>query len=145
IMTPAEGRHTVALLLVPCARHAPHLPSALPPPAPPEAPPHDSHSGKSPGANSWLMVTLCSLVISETMRVDLRRSSMWTDCHSPVKTLSRNTAHPGLSLPCCKMNDWHPEAETLEWACMSHHARRGIPLLTRNPILCSSMGLPRCN
>uniref|UniRef100_A0A2K6QRQ8 Uncharacterized protein n=1 Tax=Rhinopithecus roxellana TaxID=61622 RepID=A0A2K6QRQ8_RHIRO len=120
---PAEGRHMVALLLVPCAHHAPHLPSALPPPASPEAPPLDSHSGKSPGANSWLMVTLCSLVISETMRVDLRRSSMWTDCHSPVKSeathnpLSRNTAQLGLSLPCCKMSNWHPEAETLEWAC----------------------------
>uniref|UniRef100_A0A2I3GT49 Uncharacterized protein n=1 Tax=Nomascus leucogenys TaxID=61853 RepID=A0A2I3GT49_NOMLE len=101
---PAEGRNTVALLLGPCARHAPHLPSALPPPAPPEAPPHDSHSGKSPGVNSWLMVTFCSLVTSEVMRVDLRRSSM-------------DTAHPGLSLSCCAMNDWHPEAETLEWAC----------------------------
>uniref|UniRef100_A0A2R9BNR4 Uncharacterized protein n=1 Tax=Pan paniscus TaxID=9597 RepID=A0A2R9BNR4_PANPA len=142
---PAEGRNTVALLLVPCARHAPHLPFALPPPAPPGAPPRDSRSGKSPGANSWLMVTCCSLVTSETMRVDLRRSSMWTDCHSPVKSeathnsLSRDIAHPGLSLSCCAMNDWHPEAETLEWAC----AETTQPDTIHDPILCPSTASPQ--
>lgn len=45
----------------------------------------DSRSGLSAGLNSWLMVTFCSLVTSEAMIVDLRRSSMCTDRHSPVK------------------------------------------------------------
>uniref|UniRef100_A0A8B9G480 Uncharacterized protein n=1 Tax=Amazona collaria TaxID=241587 RepID=A0A8B9G480_9PSIT len=33
--------------------------------------------------NSWLMVRFCRAVISETMSLDLRRSSICTDCHSP--------------------------------------------------------------
>lgn len=39
----------------------------------------------SPGLNSWLIVTFCSLVTSEAMTVDLWRSSICTDLHSPVK------------------------------------------------------------
>lgn len=33
--------------------------------------------------NIWLMVTFCRAVISEIMSLDLRRSSMCTDCQSP--------------------------------------------------------------
>ena len=49
----------------------------------------DSPLGGSSGLNSWLMATSCSLVTSETMTVDLRRSSMCTECHSPGKTRPR--------------------------------------------------------
>uniref|UniRef100_A0A8C0FXN9 Uncharacterized protein n=1 Tax=Bubo bubo TaxID=30461 RepID=A0A8C0FXN9_BUBBB len=33
--------------------------------------------------NIWLMVRFCRAVISEIMSLDLRRSSICTDCHSP--------------------------------------------------------------
>lgn len=58
----------------PCHLH--HVPRWLP---------CDSRSRLSAGLNSWLMVTFCSLVTSEAMIVDLRRSSMCTDRHSPVR------------------------------------------------------------
>uniref|UniRef100_A0A803YLG7 Uncharacterized protein n=1 Tax=Meleagris gallopavo TaxID=9103 RepID=A0A803YLG7_MELGA len=34
----------------------------------------------------WLMVRFCSTDISEIMSLDLRRSSMCTDCHRPTGT-----------------------------------------------------------
>jgi hypothetical protein len=66
-------------------------PACLSPHGVPKLPPLHSHSGLSSGLNSWLMVTLCSLVTSEAMTVDLRRSSMCTDRHSPVKRRTKPT------------------------------------------------------
>lgn len=61
----------------------------------------DLHSGFSSGLKSWLMATSCNLVTSETMTVDFRRSSMCTDCHSPVggkSHLESPHAFPGVLL-----------------------------------------------
>uniref|UniRef100_A0A8D1ZZ96 Uncharacterized protein n=1 Tax=Sus scrofa TaxID=9823 RepID=A0A8D1ZZ96_PIG len=70
----------------------------LPPLCLPEAPCSNSRSGPSSGLNSWLMATPCSLVTSETMIVDLRRSSMCTDCHSPGTQAGESSPLP-LPLP----------------------------------------------
>lgn len=53
-------------------------------PVSPQTLPGDVHAESQSGSNSWLMVTSCSLVTSDTMTVDLRRSSMCTDRHSPA-------------------------------------------------------------
>uniref|UniRef100_A0A4X1UJ27 Uncharacterized protein n=1 Tax=Sus scrofa TaxID=9823 RepID=A0A4X1UJ27_PIG len=80
---PWLERSISALESAPSPQPAQGLPRPLPPLCLPEAPCSDSRSGPSSGLNSWLMATPCSLVTSETMIVDLRRSSMCTDCHSP--------------------------------------------------------------
>lgn len=54
----------------------------------PQRLPPDLHSGFSSALKSWLMATSCNLVTSETMTMDFRRSSMCTDCHSPVGSKS---------------------------------------------------------
>uniref|UniRef100_A0A8C0ZH19 Uncharacterized protein n=1 Tax=Cyanistes caeruleus TaxID=156563 RepID=A0A8C0ZH19_CYACU len=75
----------------PCpAQPSPAQPS--PPAHPPglgaQLPLSPAHSSPlaSPGSseNTWLMVRFCRAVKSEIMSLDLRRSSMCTDCHSPT-------------------------------------------------------------
>lgn len=76
------------------------LPRGLPRLACPSAP--DTASRHVPrvsrdvhwGSNSWLMVTPCSCVTSATMVVDLRRSSMCTDRHSPAEAKPPVSARP---------------------------------------------------
>uniref|UniRef100_A0A669PQL4 Uncharacterized protein n=1 Tax=Phasianus colchicus TaxID=9054 RepID=A0A669PQL4_PHACC len=54
--------------------------------------PHSALTHSSPLAlpkssqSIWLMVRFCSTDISEIMSLDLRRSSMCTDCHRPTDT-----------------------------------------------------------
>uniref|UniRef100_A0A7M4FMP0 Uncharacterized protein n=1 Tax=Crocodylus porosus TaxID=8502 RepID=A0A7M4FMP0_CROPO len=70
-----------------------HLPPALPPPLP-LAPAHLLRSDSSVSSRkSWLMVKFLRAVTSETMSLDLRRSSMCTDCHSP------SNREQGISCP----------------------------------------------
>lgn len=64
----------------------------------------DSRSGLAAGLNSWLMVTFCSLVTSEAMIVDLRRSSMCTDRHSP----GRNTVTGALCSLAVSLRHYKP-------------------------------------
>uniref|UniRef100_A0A8D2NRB6 Uncharacterized protein n=1 Tax=Zosterops lateralis melanops TaxID=1220523 RepID=A0A8D2NRB6_ZOSLA len=67
----------------------------------PQLPLSPAHSSPVPSLgcseNTWLMVRFCRAVRSEIMSLDLRRSSMCTDCHSPAGESTHFNLGYGLS------------------------------------------------
>uniref|UniRef100_A0A452IRY3 Uncharacterized protein n=1 Tax=Gopherus agassizii TaxID=38772 RepID=A0A452IRY3_9SAUR len=88
------------------AKHPAVMHSALPPlRAPKRLPP--ALLRRSIGQNSWLIVRFLRAVTSETMSLDLRRSSRCTDCHSPgnkERDISVCSTTPPQAFVCFKLS-----------------------------------------
>uniref|UniRef100_A0A8V1AHC5 Uncharacterized protein n=1 Tax=Gallus gallus TaxID=9031 RepID=A0A8V1AHC5_CHICK len=99
-VAPSQWSLTCAVSALPflsCHMHTGCAPGpTLQHPLPPVSPLTLPESSQS----IWLMVRFCSTDISEIISLDLRRSSMCTDCHRPTDTNSDETANKAAQSPC---------------------------------------------
>uniref|UniRef100_A0A663M852 Uncharacterized protein n=1 Tax=Athene cunicularia TaxID=194338 RepID=A0A663M852_ATHCN len=134
---PASG--TAAVVPAPSpGLHLPSSPLAQPARSSPLVLPESSQ-------NIWLMVRFCRAVTSEIMSLDLRRSSICTDCHSPKdrgqklkkKVISCLQHAPLEELPrnylsVCSRKDQDPQGQSL-WvgeAALTTHSTHPCQILS---------------
>uniref|UniRef100_A0A8C6IQA5 Uncharacterized protein n=1 Tax=Melopsittacus undulatus TaxID=13146 RepID=A0A8C6IQA5_MELUD len=94
--------------------------------------------------NIWLMVRFCRAVISEIMSLDLRRSSICTDCHSPKDREEKNHFMPAACSCRRASQELHPStcqlaAHNKRLFTLSSWCRKGKQQFTLNMLMCTAL------
>uniref|UniRef100_A0A493STC5 Uncharacterized protein n=1 Tax=Anas platyrhynchos platyrhynchos TaxID=8840 RepID=A0A493STC5_ANAPP len=89
----------------------------------------------------WLMVRFCRAAISEIMSLDLRRSSICTDCHRPRHRTKKKKSLCLCALPCTSLSRQAESAlvrsleKVVTWECKTQVWKLWKAAETQLPVL----------